>query len=156
MRRMEHRHAVAVLWLGGALALVFVQGSCQKEVGRAPVARFDITPAYVPLHDGYSTVVTLDGTRSKDEIDDPAGEQPLGFHWELDDPAPQVVQGSLDQAQVEVKLQGDRPTTVTLTVRDQDGRTAIRIGYVGVTVAGATDGGTPPPDATASDGPATD
>ena len=144
MRRMELRHAVAGLLVGGALALVV--GSCHEEVGRAPVARFDIAPAYVPLHDGYSSVVTLDGSRSKDEIDDPAGEQPLAFHWELDDPAPQVVQGSFEEPQVQVRLQGDRPTTVTLTVRDQDGRTAIRMGYVGVTAEGSTDGGTAPAD----------
>ena len=138
--------------LGAALAL----GGCHQEAGRAPVARFDITPAYVPIHDGYASVVTLDGTRSKDEIDDPAGAQPLGFHWDLDDPAPQVVQGSLEAAQVQVKLQGDRPTAVTLTVRDQSGRTALRIGYVGVTVAGESDGGTAPEDAGAVDGPNTD
>jgi hypothetical protein len=143
---MTHRHVPLGLLLG-ALAL----GGCQAEAGRAPVARFDITPAYVPLHDGYATVVTLDGTRSKDEIDDPTGALPLGFRWDLDDPAPQVVQGSLDAAQVQVRLQGDRPTAVTLTVRDQSGRTAVRIGYVGVTVDGEADGGTPPPDGPAAD-----
>jgi hypothetical protein len=55
-----------------------------------------------------------------------------------------------------VRLQGDRPTTVTLTVRDQDGRTAIGIGYVGVTAEGPTDGGTAPADAATADGPGTD
>jgi hypothetical protein len=156
MRRMERRRLVPGLLLCAALAL----GSCHDEAGRAPVARFDITPPYVPLYDGYTTVVTLDGTRSKDEVDDPAGALPLGFHWDLDDPAPQVVQGGFEQAQVQVKLQGDRPTTVTLTVSDQSGRTAIRIGYVGVTVAGPTDGGTAPADGPADaapdDGPRAD
>jgi hypothetical protein len=156
MRRMECRHLARGLLLGVALAC----GGCHQEAGRPPVARFDITPPYVPLHDGYATVVTLDATRSKDEVDDPAGEQPLGFHWELDDPAPQVVQGSLDEAQVQVKVRGDRPTTVTLTVRDQTGRAASRTGYVGVTVDGATDGatdgGSAPTDAAPSDGPGVD
>ncbi|MBI5480741.1 MAG: hypothetical protein HY906_17920 [Deltaproteobacteria bacterium] len=146
---MERAHRSPGLLLCAALAL----GSCHQEAGRAPVARFDVTPPYVPLHDGYATVVALDGSRSKDEIDDPAGQLPLGFHWDLDDPAPQVVQGSLDAAQVQVKLQGDRPTTVTLTVRDQSGRTAVRTGYVGVTVEGASDGGTAPADSGAGDGP---
>jgi len=152
IRRMGRRHRIRGLLLCAALAL----GGCQQEAGRAPVARFDLTPAYVPLHDGYTTVVTLDGSRSKDEIDDPSGALPLGFHWELDDPAPQVVQGGLDAAQVQVKLQGDRPTTVTLTVSDSTGRTAVRTGYVGVTVDGTTDGGTAPDDAGRPDGSATD
>ena len=90
MRRMNRRH-----FASGLLLAALAVGGCPQEEGRAPVARFDITPAYVPLHDGYATVVTLDGTRSKDEIDDPTGALPLGFHWDLDDPAPQVVQGSL-------------------------------------------------------------
>jgi hypothetical protein len=150
--RMERRRLSRGLLLCAALAL----GGCQQETGRAPVARFDVTPAYVPLHDGYTTVVTLDGSRSQDEIDDPRGALPLGFHWELDDPAPQVVQGSLDAAQVQVKLQGDRPTTVTLTVSDSTGRTAVRTGYVGVTVDGTTDGGPAPDAAGRADGSATD
>ena len=110
------------------------------------MARIDIAPAYIPIHDGYTTVVTLDGSRSKDEIDDPTGALPLGYHWDLDDRALQVVEGSLDAAQVSVKLQGDRPTTVTLTVSDATGRHGFRTGYVGVTVP-ALDGGTEQDDA---------
>jgi len=149
---MARRLAITVLLLGAALPA----GGCQDEAGRAPVARFDITPAYVPSHDGYATVVTLDGSRSKDEIDDPAGTLPLGFHWDLDDPAVQVVEGSLDAAEVRVKLQGDRPTTVTLTVRDSTGRNGVRTGYVGVTVADPADGGAGPVDSGAGDAPAAD
>ena len=143
---MARRLGVTGLLLCAALGL----GGCQNETGRAPVARFDITPQYIPIHDGYTTVVTLDGSRSKDEIDDPAGTLPLGFHWDLDDRALQVVDGSLDAAQVRVKLQGDRPTTVTLTVSDSTGRRAFRTGYVGVTVPDP-DGGTEQVDAGQAD-----
>jgi hypothetical protein len=95
-------------------------------------------------------VVALDGTASKDEIDDPAGTLPLGFHWHIDDPALQVVGGSLDAAQVQVKLQGDRPTTVTLTVTDTTGRSGERTGYVGVSLD-VPDGGAAQVDAGGSD-----
>jgi len=142
IRRMVRRLAYVGLLLCGVLGL----GSCQEENGRAPVARFDLTPKYVPLHDGYTTVVALDGSKSKDEIDDPAGTLPLSFHWDLDDPALQIVDGSLAAAQLRVRLQGDRPTTVTLTVTDTTGRSGVRTGYVGVTV-GAPDGGVAPADA---------
>jgi len=150
MRRMA-RLALLGLLLGAALAA----GGCQEEAGRAPVARFDVSPSYVPFHDGYTTVVTLDGSRSKDEIDDPAGTLPLGFHWDLDDPAVQVVEGSLDAAQVKVKLQGDRPTSVTLSVWDST-RTGVRTGYVGVTVADPTDGGAGPVDSDVGAAPGAD
>src|SRR5512146_2580292 len=111
IRRMTRLAALGLL-LCGALGL----GGCETEVGRAPVARFEASPKYVPIHDGYTTVVALDGSKSKDEIDDPTGTQSLGFRWKFDDPGLQIVAGSLDTAQVQVKLQGDRPTTVTLTV----------------------------------------
>ncbi len=137
-------------WIGLLLCGALGLGSCQTEVGRAPVARFSITPKYVPVHDGYTTVVALDGTASKDEIDDPAGTLPLGFHWDIDDPALQVVSGSLDQAQLQIKVQGDRPTTVTLIVTDTTGRRGERTGYVGVSVD-APDGGTGPTDALVGD-----
>jgi hypothetical protein len=121
-------------------ALALTTLSCQAPAGRAPVVRFSATPKYVPLGDGYTTVVTLDGTLSKDEIDDPEGLRPLRFRWELDDPAPQVVQGGLAEPTVQVKLQGDRPTTVILTVVDEDGQSASRTGSVGVIVAPPGDG----------------
>jgi hypothetical protein len=151
MRRLEIFVLCAAAWLGG----------CQHEAGRAPVARFDITPEYIPIDDGYTTVVTLDGSGSKDEFDDPAGTLPLAFHWEIEDPALQVVDGSLTAAKVQVRLKGDRPTTVTLTVIDATGRQGLRTGYVGVTVpdpdggvgqdAGQLDAA--PDDASAADAP---
>ncbi len=140
IRRMTRLAALGLLLLG-ALGL----GGCETEVGRAPVARFEATPKYLPIHDGYTTVVALDGSKSKDEIDDPCGTRTLGFRWEIDDPGVQVVEGSLDAAQVRVKLRGDRPTTVTLSVWDWSGRTGTRTGYVGVTVD-APDGGAGPAD----------
>lgn len=150
IRRMARLVALGLL-LGAAVGF----GGCQEESGRAPVARFDVTPEYVPLHDGYTTVVALDGRRSQDEVDDPSGALPLRYRWELDDPGLQVVDGSLAAAQVRVKLQGDRATTVVLTVTDAAGRSARRTGYVGVTVDGP-DGGVGPADAAAADASDTD
>jgi hypothetical protein len=132
-------------------------GACQTTTGHPPVARVTVTPKYVPEGDGCTTVVALDGTASKDELDDPSGQQPLWFRWELDEdgcvgPGPDVASGSLTAPTISVRIRGDRPVTVTLTVRDASGATAVRTAMIGITVPS----GPTPDGGVAADGGAAD
>ena len=131
-----------IVSLGLVLGAV-LGGGCTGPTGRPPAARLTITPAYLPEGDDCQTPVTLDGTASSDEIDDPTAKSPLHFRWDLDDHGgcpgaapgqPRVVQGGLLLSKVQVLLKGDRVTTVTLTVLDRDGRVGTRVGHVGLSV----------------------
>jgi hypothetical protein len=90
---------------------------CGGQAGHPPIARISLSPAYVPLGDAYSTDVVLDGSGSSDPVDDPNGVQPLLYQWIVDDdhapiaPSPSV-------ARVTVRIAGDHPVRVTLTVTD--------------------------------------
>jgi hypothetical protein len=114
-------------------SLVAVIGGC-GSTGHAPTARIVVTPPYLPLGDAYHTDAALDGSGSRDEIDDPAGARPLSFAWTIDDPMAQVTAGALDAAKVTVRVAADHPTQVTLAVTDGDGDTGTGEGRIGVSV----------------------
>lgn len=102
--------------------------------GHPPTARAVAAPAYLPIGDGYQTDVALDGGGSDDVADDPHAVRPLRFAWMISDPAPRVTAGALDAARVTVRLAADAPTTVVLTVTDEDGDAGRATLHVGVTV----------------------
>jgi hypothetical protein len=99
--------------------------------GHPPVARLTLTPPYVPVGDHYQTAIVLDGSQSKDELDDPAGSFPLRFGFATDDPAPQLTP---DGAKATLRIAGDRPTAVSLTVTDADGLPTTVQKRIGVTL----------------------
>jgi hypothetical protein len=110
--------------------LALAAGGCAAG-GRPPTARLSIAPAYVPLGDHYATEVQLDGSASRDEVDDPAGAFPLTFRWTVDDPGT----GPIAPAKVvTVRVAGDHPTTVALTVVDRDGDQGTVSAQIGVTL----------------------
>ena len=121
--------------LGTVLATGMVLAACQPEEGRPPLARIELSPAAIPEHDGFETVVTLDGTLSADPVDDPDGAERLDYHWEILGDEFDLEPGS-DEGDdvVEVRFRGDRPATITLTVTDADGLDARATAYLQLTV----------------------
>jgi hypothetical protein len=63
--------------------LLCLVAACGTDVGHAPVARIAASPRAVPEQDSFQTEVTLDGRASADPIDDPDGERPLVYTWEI-------------------------------------------------------------------------
>lgn len=109
--------------------------ACQAAEGRPPIARIDIVPGAIPENDGFQTAVTLDGSASADPIDDPEGASDLDYRWEILGDEVRFEPGSdeRDAAPV-VRLRGDRPATVILTVTDADGLDATATANVQLSV----------------------
>jgi hypothetical protein len=121
--------------LGILLAGWVALGGCQIEEGRPPIARIDLVPAAIPEHDGFETVVTLDGTMSADPVDDPEGSEPLEYHWEILGDDFELEPGAdEDESAPTVRFRGDRPAAITLTVTDSDGLDASATTYLQLTV----------------------
>jgi hypothetical protein len=115
------------------LALAALCAACSEPSGRPPIARIDLSPAYVLAADNYRTPVTLDGSRSSDEVDDPTATRPLHFGWRLD-PSFRVASGAIDSASLTVLVPGDRPRSLTLVVADSDDAlTTSATAVIGVT-----------------------
>src|SRR4051812_1841416 len=75
-------------------AALAAAGGCDAPIGHPPIARIDLTPAAIPAHDEFQTVVMVDGTRSGDPIDDPGATRPLAFQWEIVDAEHRFESGS--------------------------------------------------------------
>lgn len=109
--------------------------SCALDDGRPPLARIHITPAAIVENDGFQTVVTLDGTASADPLDDPGGQIPLTYAWEIVDDEHRFEGSRAPSSPAPmVRLRGDRPATVILTVTDRDGLEATAVAHVQLTV----------------------
>jgi hypothetical protein len=94
---------------------------CVSDSSHAPVARIEATPRAIPFHDSFQTDVVLDGSASADPIDDPDGTLPLKYQWEIVGDEARVQSGSMTSSKLTVRLLGDHPATVRLTVTDADG-----------------------------------
>lgn len=104
--------------------------SC-TSAGHPPTARIAFSPAYLPAGDNYQTDLALDGSASRNDVDDPQGLMQLAFAWEIDDPRPVITAGALDAAKVTVRIAAAHPTTVSLAVTDgagDSGRATVRVG----------------------------
>lgn len=116
------------------LAAVLASGACALEDGRPPLARISITPAAIVENDGYQTLVTLDGTDSADPLDDPDGQAPLSYTWEILDDEVRFQDSRASSPRATILLRGDRPATIVLTVTDEDGLEAVAVDHVQLTV----------------------
>jgi hypothetical protein len=116
-----------------AVLLTAFMGCAAPSQGHPPIARITVAPAYIPLGDDYRTDVTLDGTASRDDVDDANNRQPLLYAWEVEDeyaaPAPHA-----EAAKVTVRVAGTHPVTVRLTVADGDNVKTTVSAQIGVTV----------------------
>src|SRR5262249_28066869 len=83
--------------------------------GHAPISRIVATPKAIPEHDDFHTDVVLDGSGSSDPIDDPDGGVPLDYSWDIAEDPYQLVGGTLTDAKITVRFQGERPATVRPT-----------------------------------------
>jgi extradiol dioxygenase family protein len=118
----------------GVLALVLF-AACDTPVGHPPIARIDLTPAAIPAHDQFQTAVTLDGSKSADPIDDPAGTEKLEYQWTILDADARFDTGSRESSeQPVVRFRGERAATITLTVTDPDGNESSSTKYLQLTV----------------------
>src|SRR5512146_2370753 len=95
-------------------ALIAPIGSaCDAPIGHPPIARIELAPGAIPAHDEFQTVVTLDGARSADPIDDPTGARPLTYQWVILDADVRFEPGSRDTSkQPSVRFRGERPPTI--------------------------------------------
>ena len=115
----------------GAVLLLAWAGACATDLARRPVARVRLDPPAVAEGDGYATAVTLDGTASRDDFEDPGA--PLGYAWAADDPAARF-EGSTHEGRVRVRVSGQTPVAFRLTVRTPDGRAASVEARLGLTL----------------------
>ena len=119
----------------GVVALLLVACGCDAPIGHPPIARIELTPAAIPAHDEFQTLVTLDGAKSADPIDDPSGTQKLTYQWTITDAEVRFEAGSRDtQKAPMVRFRGERPATITLTVTDEDGNESSSTKYLDLTV----------------------
>lgn len=102
--------------------------ACSPPLGHAPIARMDLTPAYVPKGDNFATAVLLDGSQSCDELDEPeacvsgdAGAAPSGlrFSWSIGSPDARL-EGAPSDATLTIRVRGERPVAISLTVTDSE------------------------------------
>lgn len=120
-----------------ALAIAALGGSgCASRAGHPPIARVTVTPGYVPLGDSYHTDVVLDGSGSRDQIDDPIGDSggalPLRFAWSVEDDHATIAPNP-SAPMVTVRIAGAHPVTVHLTVTDAQDDAATTSAQIGVT-----------------------
>lgn len=128
------------------IALPLLLAACDPGLppGFPPVARLTVTPEYVES-DVLSEIV-LDGQASCDPIDfpdgcsnDPDGIGPdsacpggVRFAWDI--PFPHTVSAATpNRAQLRIMARLQRPTPVTLTVTDCDGRSHFATRMIGIT-----------------------
>lgn len=126
--RLDPRRSAIVAVAAGLAA-------CAADEGRPPVARIDLRPDQIGENDGFQTAVTLDGTASADPIDHPDGAR-IGFAWQILDDEVRFEPGShSDDAAPVVRLRGDRPATIILTVTDDDGLTSTTTAHLRLTTS---------------------
>jgi len=118
---------LTILWI---LSLT----ACALDDGRPPLARIAISPPSIVENDGYQTAVTLDGTASADPLDDPGGQVPLTYAWQIIDDEFRFEGSRATSPTPMIRLRGDRPATVILTVTDRDGLEATATEHVQLTV----------------------
>lgn len=113
---------------------VCASAACTLDDGRPPLARIEITPAAIVENDGFQTLVTLDGTASADPLDDPDGSSRLTFYWQILDEEHRFEDSRASSQAPTVRLRGDRPASIVLTVTDTDGLEATAVDQVQLTV----------------------
>lgn len=114
------------------LLLLLLSPGCQQELGRPPVPRFTVQPAWIAAGDDHETEVVLDATRSADELDDPSVA--LDVTWSFDDTDVRFVEGGAHDAVVVLTASGERPVTISLTVTDPEGLSSSLSQRLGVVV----------------------
>ena len=104
----------------GVFAYTALAG-CAIEPGHPPVARIEADPGTIPEHDGFETVVILDGTESADPVDDPDGTAGLGYAWTITGDEFRFESGDASSPAPQVRFRGETPATIELTVTDAEG-----------------------------------
>lgn len=97
-------------------------------------------PPAVCLGDGFRTVVTLDGSRSRPRltlvpVPATADDPPLAYTWSLSGAEHRVVEGGVHEPILKVTTSGDRPLHATLIARSAGGGEASTTLSVAVTLA---------------------
>lgn len=117
------------------MAALTTLAACAVDEGRPPVARIELTPDQVGENDGFQTPVTLDGRASADPLDHADGAR-LTFAWQVLDDEVRFEPGSRDDDEAPVvRVRGDRPATIILTVTDQDGLSASTTAHLRLTAS---------------------
>jgi hypothetical protein len=120
--------------VGRLTVLVTLLVGCTADEGRPPLARIVMTPDTILENDGFQTAVTLDGTTSADPIDDPAGTGRLTYAWTIEGDEVRFEEGRATSPKPVIRLRGDRPATISLTVTDADGLEATVVAHMRLSV----------------------
>lgn len=108
---------------------------CTVADGRPPLARIVLTPDSIVENDGFQTLIQLDATTSADPIDDPEGETRLAVEWHILDDEYRFEDSRATSPTAQVRMRGDRPATISLTVTDADGLEGVAVTHMRLTVA---------------------
>lgn len=117
------------------VAWLLLTSGCAVTKGgdHPPTARITVTPSHVPVDDNYTTEVTLDGSGSRDDVDDPSAIRPLLYEWVVEDPKA-LLQPDPGAVQVTVRVAGTRPVTVRLTIADGSNTKTTVTAQIGLTL----------------------
>ena len=99
----------------------------------------EIDPGTVCVHDGYRTPIAIDGRRSSQRLtllgtSPDAGEPPLVFAWTFAGAGVVLDEGSPDADHLAVRVDGERPLEVRLTVRNGAGGSATTTRTLSITL----------------------
>ena len=114
--------------------LVMLVTACTTADGRPPLARIVLSPEAIVEDDGFQTAITLDATTSADPVDDPDGTGKLSYTWTIENDEARFEEGRPTSAKPVIRLRGDRPAAISLTVVDADGLEATATAYMRLTV----------------------
>jgi hypothetical protein len=115
------------------VAWLLLAAGCAAKGDHPPTARINVTPSHVPVDDNYTTEVLLDGSGSRDDVDDPLAVRPLLYEWRVEDPKAFISPDAFSP-QVAVKIAGTRPVTVRLTIADGSNTKTTVTAQIGVTL----------------------
>lgn len=104
--------------------------ACASPEPRPPVARIRLDPGFIAF--GVPTAVTLDGSASRDDLDDPDARR--GFTWSWDDDGAAIEEGTIHGETLRVRFTGRFATTISLTVVDEDGNAGSVFARLGLTL----------------------
>lgn len=117
-------------WIPPLVALAAC-AACASPDPRPPVARIRLDPAFIAF--GEPASVTLDGSSSRDDLDDPDASR--GFTWSWDDDGAAIEEGTVNSDVLRVRFTGRFATTITLVVTDEDGNEGSVFARLGLTLA---------------------
>ncbi len=129
---MRYPALVRVAWLACCIGSI----ACVGPPPAPPTAVVDLTPSSVCAGDAFATAIAISGARSASRLSlVPTAPEPgeLTYAWQLDGAEHWIESGALNAPDLVVRMAGDRPLHVSLTVTTADGGEAQTLRTIGIT-----------------------